>query len=193
MENTDDPSQPTFMKIGDLVKENYEFDSKRSRFVHGRNLLTRLNQNNLSFHSIDQKPIDCLCKMILEHLMLVGIQRIQVIEPMILVVLISYVDGNWYHICGWYNSNLTPDKKIFIDGSKVIEITSGHSGNNLGSNERPQSFGFIGWGSEAGTFDGNTSSTHRGDYMEGKIDDVRIYNRALTDEEISNLYIREKP
>jgi len=47
-------------------------------------------------------------------------------------------------------------------------------------------------GSEASSFDGN-GSVHQNDFMRGKIDDVRIYSRSLSDEEISALYLREKP
>ena len=67
-----------------------------------------------------------------------------------------------------------------------------HSGRNLGTNNTR--YGFIGWGSEADTFDGNDyDNHHQGDFMRGKIDDVRIYSRALSDDEISALYLREKP
>ena len=54
-------------------------------------------------------------------------------------------------------------------------------------------YGFIGWGSEASSFNGNASNVHQNDFMRGKIDDVRIYSRSLSDEEISALYLREKP
>ncbi|GIT09699.1 MAG: hypothetical protein CM1200mP30_33290 [Pseudomonadota bacterium] len=67
-----------------------------------------------------------------------------------------------------------------------------HSGRNLGTNRRAKQYGFIGWGSEAPSFDGN-GNFHTTDYMIGKIDDVRIYSRALSDNEISALYLREKP
>ena len=53
-------------------------------------------------------------------------------------------------------------------------------------------YGFIGWGSEASSFDGN-GTVHQNDFMIGKIDDVRIYSRSLSDEEISALYTRENP
>ena len=106
----------------------------------------------------------------------------------------SYQDGNWYHICGWYNSSTatTVDKKIFIDGDIVASDNNSHSGRNLGTTNTR--YGFIGWGSEADTFDGNNyDNHHQGDFMRGKIDDVRIYSRALSDDEISALYLREKP
>ncbi len=104
----------------------------------------------------------------------------------------SYEDGNWYHICGWFNSSSTVDKKIFIDGDKVASNSNSHSGRNLGTSDRTQHYGFIGWGSEASSFDGN-GNVHQNDFMRGKIDDVRIYSRSLSDEEISALYLSEKP
>ena len=65
-----------------------------------------------------------------------------------------------------------------------------HSGRNLGTSS--DRYGFIGWGSEASSFDVN-GTVHQNDFMIGKIDDVRIYSRALSDQEISALYLREKP
>jgi len=104
----------------------------------------------------------------------------------------SYEDGNWHHICGWYNSSSTVDKKIFADGVMVASKSNTHSGRNLGTNYRQKQYGFIGWGSEASSFDGN-GNVHPNDFMKGKIDDVRIYSRSLSEEEISALYLREKP
>jgi hypothetical protein len=103
----------------------------------------------------------------------------------------SYEDGNWYHICGWFNSSSTVDKKIFIDGDKVAFKSNSHSGKYLGTSS--DRYGFIGWGSEASSFNGNGSSTHQDDFMIGKIDDVIIYSRSLSDDEISALYLSEKP
>ena len=109
----------------------------------------------------------------------------------------SYEDGYWHHICGWYKSSTTSDdKKIFVDGVKVAPLSSSnaHSGRNLGTDRRIEQYGFIGWGAEASSFNGNTYGIHHmSHFMIGKIDDVRIYNRALSDSEISALYLREKP
>ena len=65
-----------------------------------------------------------------------------------------------------------------------------HSGRNLGTSS--DRYGFIGWGSEASSFNDN-GNVHQDDFMIGKIDDVRIYSRSLSDEEISALYFSEKP
>ena len=100
--------------------------------------------------------------------------------------------GNWHHICGWFNKSSTVDKKIFVDGVMVISNSNTHSGRNLGTFDRSENYGFIGWGSEASSFNGN-GNVHQNDFMRGKIDDVRIYSRSLSDEEISALYLSEKP
>ena len=65
-----------------------------------------------------------------------------------------------------------------------------HSGRNLGTSS--VRYGFIGWGSEASSFDVN-GTVHQNDFMKGKIDDVRIYSCSLSDEEISALYLSEQP
>ena len=75
----------------------------------------------------------------------------------------------------------------------VISNSNTHSGRNLGTNSRTQNYGFIGWGSEASSFDGNANNAHQNDFMIGNIDDVRIYSRAFSDEEIRALYLSEKP
>ena len=105
--------------------------------------------------------------------------------------LVSYEDEKWHHICGWYKKSSTAvDKKIFVDADMVKSHSSNtHSGRNLGNSVR---YGYIGWGSEASSFDGN-GNVHQDDFMKGKIDDVRIYSRSLSDEEISALYFSEKP
>ena len=100
----------------------------------------------------------------------------------------SYENGKWHHICGWYKSSPTEvDKKIFVDGED-IEATNNnsHSGRKLGTTTR---YGYIGWGSEAETFNGNSPNNHQDDFMIGKIDDVRIFSRSFSDEEIRALYL----
>ena len=72
----------------------------------------------------------------------------------------------------------------------VTSNSNTHSGRNLGTSS--DRYGFIGWGSEASSFNGN-GNVHQNDFMIGKIDDVRIYSRSLSDDEISALYLSEKP
>lgn len=81
------------------------------------------------------------------------------------VIYPSFTQGQWYHIVVTYDGDKIRE---FIDGSYYGAITPGtktisHSFVNLG---------------------GGTA----GRYWGGFIDDVRIYNRALSGPEISNLY-----
>ena len=75
----------------------------------------------------------------------------------------------------------------------VASNSNSHSEKYLGTSYRTRHYGFIGWGSEASSFNGNGSSVHQDDFMIGKIDDVRIFSRSFSDEEIRALYLSEKP
>ena len=72
----------------------------------------------------------------------------------------------------------------------VTSNSNTHSGRNLGTSS--DRYGFIGWGSEASSFDVN-GTVHQNDFMIGKIDDVRIYIRSFSDVEIRVLYLSEQP
>ena len=77
--------------------------------------------------------------------------------------------GKWYYTCGVYDGNTL---KIFIDGqlsnSRIEKKEPLH-------NNQPIT---IGW-----KYNGI-----KVDYFQGEIDDIRIYNRALSDSEIQELY-----
>ena len=82
-------------------------------------------------------------------------------------------DGLWHHITGVYdNGTLT----VYIDG---VPEPSAVGGPTYGSGNTR--FGFIGANSEAGAFNSPTPS---GAALAGEVDDIRIYHRALTQEEI---------
>ena len=72
----------------------------------------------------------------------------------------------------------------------VTSSSNTHSGRNLGTSS--DRYSFIGWGSEASSFDGN-GTVHEDDFMIGKIDDVRIYSRSFSDVKIRALYLSEQP
>ncbi|MHC4569847.1 MAG: LamG-like jellyroll fold domain-containing protein, partial [Planctomycetota bacterium] len=83
-------------------------------------------------------------------------------------------DGAWHHITSVYDKGLLT---IYIDGAAEPSATGGPtygSGNTR--------FGFIGANSEAGAFN---SPTPGGSPVAGEVDDIRIYHRALTQEEIA--------
>jgi len=89
-------------------------------------------------------------------------------------------DGNWHHIVGVFDGSLSNDHKIYIDASLDSEANLRSS---VGSGN--VSYTHIGVGSEASSFDGGTGPN---DWMDGELDDVRVYNRALSESEVSALY-----
>ena len=89
-------------------------------------------------------------------------------------------DGQWHHIVALYDNGRAA---IYVDGSLNA---STNRGSVFGGENRDR-FGFIGVGSERG----NASSTSKGpdDYFQGQMDEVFIFNNALNDSEINDLYL----
>jgi len=81
----------------------------------------------------------------------------------------AVANGNWYHIVGVYDS-VNTKLKIFLDSVKT-EVTA--SGAITDSN----SIFYIGL---------NSNNTAEG--FDGEIDDVAVFNRALTDAEVLSIY-----
>ncbi len=77
--------------------------------------------------------------------------------------------NKWYHVAAVLsNGNL----KLYVDGEQKLDKTSGITSIHDGSSSV----------SIGAAYYGNTS------YFNGKIDDIRIYNRALSDAEVKELY-----
>jgi len=83
-------------------------------------------------------------------------------------------DGEWHHVAGVFDAGTLT---IYIDGNP--EPTA--SGDSTFGRGRAVRYGFLGVGSEATSFNGAHTPA---DYFDGDMDEVRIYNRALTAEEI---------
>ncbi len=90
-------------------------------------------------------------------------------------------DGRWHHITGVFDNGTLI---IYIDGVAEPSTTGGPTYGT--GNSR---FGFIGANSEAGSFN---SPTPGGNPLDGLVDDIRIYSKALTAEEIQ-LVMRGDP
>jgi len=87
-------------------------------------------------------------------------------------------DGNWHYIVGVFDDTATNEMKVYVDGSFEGEISTTNLPDFSGTrSDRPDSIG------------------SRGDsyYMNGTIDDVRIYDRALSSAEIQTIYDSTKP
>jgi hypothetical protein len=81
----------------------------------------------------------------------------------------TYVnDGEWHHVAATFEGTTTDDVRLFVDG--IMEIVSDQIPRDISTS-----------GAEdvcIGIFDGS------GGYFRGAIDDVRIYERAMTMEEV---------
>ncbi|MFW6163356.1 MAG: LamG domain-containing protein [Planctomycetota bacterium] len=97
-------------------------------------------------------------------------------------------DGQWHHVAVVYDGT---DKHIYLDGAPDGTAANPHGGSALGSTS-PR-FGYLGDGSEATVFNTgtDTSGTHnngRNDYYyDGRIDDVAVWDTALTGTDIAAL------
>ena len=100
-------------------------------------------------------------------------------------------DGNWHLVVASYDSS-TSLKKFYLDGNPDGTITT-HSNNALGRGSTSR-FGVIGTGNEEVAY--NTFENPNGDgrnyvhNFDGTLDEIRLYDRALTDAEVNYLYFQ---
>ena len=76
----------------------------------------------------------------------------------------NFLDGNWHHVATTYDGTT---RRIYLDGAQVIQDTPG--ANN------------------AGTANFRIGSTNNAEFFSGSLDDVAIYNTALTAAEVQAL------
>jgi len=86
-------------------------------------------------------------------------------------------DGQWHHLCGVFdNGTLT----TYIDGQSERSVVGGPAyGDEI------VRYGYLGTGSEATVYNGTPRTP--ASYFNGDMDDVRVYDRALTAAEILEL------
>ncbi|MHC4700763.1 MAG: LamG domain-containing protein, partial [Planctomycetota bacterium] len=83
-------------------------------------------------------------------------------------------DGQWHHVAGVFGNGILT---MYIDAGPEASV---YGGSTFGTGNTR--FGFLGIGSEATEFDGRPNATG---YFEGDLDEVRIYDSALTQAEIA--------
>lgn len=88
-------------------------------------------------------------------------------------------DGTWHHVAAVYDGT---DKILYVDGAEVARTVNAHGGAALGENI--VRYGFIGDGSEAGTFDGGRNNL----YYDGQYDEIRLYEGVLSADQIAAEY-----
>jgi hypothetical protein len=81
--------------------------------------------------------------------------------------ILQYSSPQWYFVCATFDGTT---RRIFLDSSEVASDSQGNGHNVV----RTDDFGI--------------GITNGGEYFKGKIDDVGIFNKALSPVEITNLY-----
>ena len=87
---------------------------------------------------------------------------------------VNVADGAWRHLAYVFNSGVTNGSKLYINGVSVLTFTASLGGGGLLSL-------FIG---------GDQNNTQR---INGTIDDVRLYNTAMTAGEVASIYASYLP
>ncbi len=89
-------------------------------------------------------------------------------------------DNNWHLIVGTYNKS-TGISELYVDG--ILKNSKNFGKINLMQTSIPASIG---------CYLSSNSGTSKREFFNGLIDDVRIYNRALSESEIQQLYNAEQ-
>src|SRR3989344_1441586 len=84
---------------------------------------------------------------------------------------LAYNDNSWHHIVGVRDDN---DLYLYLDGILVASNTGGSIGDTRSSSPL-----------QIGTY---TTGAVSGEWFNGKIDDVKIYNRVVNANEVSSIY-----
>ena len=84
-------------------------------------------------------------------------------------------NATWYHLCATYNA-ATSAMNLYVNGTSYGPTT--HSTT---------------WNATGNTIIGSDWVGSRQHYLNGKMDDVRMYNRALSSTEVSSLYAGNRP
>ena len=95
----------------------------------------------------------------------------------------SIRDGEWHHVVWVYNSSEVNEKKIYVDGELDKEMNAYPTNERLGYQGRYRRYGFLGDGSEAGSYNSNRNNQ----YYRGYMDEVSIWHKSFPANEISLL------
>ena len=89
-------------------------------------------------------------------------------------------DDKWHHVAVTFDAEM---RRIYVDGDLDVEAPTQTNNKMIGP--KGKRFGFIGVGSEADVFNGNTGPT--GWAFKGIMDEFLYFHRALTHDEIKHL------
>lgn len=86
---------------------------------------------------------------------------------------ITYDSGSWYHVVCVASKTSSVKFALYVNGALAGSQSTWFTSGDIDSGSRPITFG---------------GARNAGTYWNGKIDDVRIYNRALPASEVSSLF-----
>jgi len=84
-------------------------------------------------------------------------------------------DTNWHHVTICLNGNAATSL-MFVDGVSVV-VASAAGGTAVGTGDATRNWSI-----------GNATRTDNAEWFNGQLDDIRIYNRALSASEVRQLY-----
>jgi hypothetical protein len=87
--------------------------------------------------------------------------------------------STWYHVVFTFDKT-TGEHKVYVDNVNTLTQTISNAYNNSTATTS------LSFGAQANVMNGGMASPSR--FFNGKIDDIRIYNRALNTSEIDSLY-----
>lgn len=93
----------------------------------------------------------------------------------------SFYTDEWYHLVGIVNQSIWT---IYINAVLTGTYDSGLSNTFIGGSANPLTFG------RRAYFETSIGSWN---YFNGKLDDIAIYNRAITEQEVLQLYLSDCP
>jgi len=83
--------------------------------------------------------------------------------------------GSWYHLCATYNASTT-NMNLYVNGTSYGPTAHATT-----------------WNATGHAIIGSDWSGTRQHYLNGRVDDIRLYNRALSGAEVSALYAGNRP
>ncbi len=95
---------------------------------------------------------------------------------------VKVTDDQWHHVVATFNADM---KRIYVDGKVDVEEATATTNKMIGP--KLQRYGFIGVGSEAAAFNG--VATPASWTFKGLMDEFLMFHRALSADEVENLYL----
>lgn len=103
----------------------------------------------------------------------------------------NFLDGQWHHVVGVLDRDGITTASMYLDG---VKVSGGIWGAGSSTNNVLDSVDVLDSSSQKDLYIGNTSDfSSQNRSFTALVDDVRIYTRALSEYQISNMYVEPTP